>query len=203
MEISRERPIAGQLRAWKAGDAKNPDFFAPPLYGRLRRLAASLLRAERPGHTLPATAVVHEVWLRLSGREIVWRDRRHFLGLVARLMRQVLVDHARCRQCIKRGGKWQRVHWEEALGVAADRPASWVALDDALTTLERRDPLKAALVELRFFAGFSLEETAEILAISRPTAVRHWRQARAWLFLELGSPAEDSSAVGVPHEVGS
>jgi len=163
----------------------------PLVYDELRRIALGLGRRERSGHTLQATALVHEAYLQLFGQKglqlsgIEWRDRRHFLACAARLMRHILVDHARRRNALKRGGDVVRVALDDDLDGAEGLSPLVVAVDDALRTLEELDPRATRVVELRFFAGLTLEEAADALGVSRKTVVREWRKARAWLAAEL------------------
>lgn len=166
----------------------------PLVHGELRRIARGCLRQERPDHTLQATALVNEAFLRLVDvRQVSWRDRAHFLAMAARLMRRILVDFARTRHAAKRGGDAVRVSLAEAHGLA-DRPGhDLVALDEALSALAVRDARKARVVELRFFAGLSVEETALVLEVSRDTVLRDWRLARAWLTRELLEPGSGAS----------
>ncbi len=156
-------------------------------YHELRQLARRYLLTERLDHTLQPTALVHEAYLRLStGRVADWQDRRHFFNLAAREMRRVLVDHARGHNAVRRGGAVQRVLLEEgAASAAVELDTDLVALDDALAALAAVDPRKAQVVELRFFAGMTIAETAELLEISEVTVVREWRIAKAWLYREL------------------
>ncbi|OFW27346.1 MAG: hypothetical protein A3H97_10895 [Acidobacteria bacterium RIFCSPLOWO2_02_FULL_65_29] len=156
------------------------------VYDELRRLAGAFMRRERPGQTLQATALVHEAYLRLAGAGTPWTDRQHFIGIAARSMRQILVDRARARGAQKRWAGMDRVSITEALVVAASEDAMLPALDDALIRLEALDPEQARIVELRYFVGLSIEETAEALGISPATVKRRWALARAWLFRELG-----------------
>jgi RNA polymerase sigma factor (TIGR02999 family) len=161
----------------------------PLVHGELRRIARGCLRQERPNHTLQATALVNEAFLRLVDvNQISWRDRAHFLAMAARLMRRILVDFARTRHAAKRGGDAVRVSLVEARGIAARPGHDLVALDEALSALAVRDARKARVVELRFFAGLSVEETALVLEVSRDTVLRDWRLARAWLTRELLQP---------------
>jgi len=162
---------------------------APLVYDELRRLAAAYMRRERPGQTLQATALVHEAYLRLAGAGTPWRDKRHFVGIAARSMRQILVERARARGAQKRWAELDRVSLTDALAVAADPAGALPALDDALTRLEQIDPEQARIVELRYFAGLSIEETADVLGISPATLKRRWALARAWLFRDLSGPA--------------
>ncbi len=162
---------------------------APLVYDELRRLAAAYMRRERPGQTLQATALVHEAYLRLAGAGTPWRDKRHFVGIAARSMRQILVERARARGAQKRWAELDRVSLTDALAVAADPAGTLPALDDALTRLEQIDPEQARIVELRYFAGLSIDETADALGISPATLKRRWALARAWLFRDLSGPA--------------
>jgi len=152
------------------------------VYEELRRLAHQCIRRERPGHTLQTSALLNEAYLRLvDQKNIHWQDRAHFFGIAARLMRQVLVDYARKRGYAKRGGDAHRVPLDEAMIVSAERAADVVALDDALKSLAEIDPRQSQIVELRFFGGLSIEETAEVLAVSPGTVMRDWTLAKAWL----------------------
>jgi RNA polymerase sigma-70 factor, ECF subfamily len=158
----------------------------PLLYAELRRLASYYLRQERGNHTLQATALVHEAYLRLvDQREIHWKDRSQVMGIAAHLMRRVLIDYSRSHQAAKRGGDANRVFLEEATIVSKTRPADVVALDEALNRLAEIDPQQARLVELRFFGGLSIEETAGVLEVSPATVKRNWSVAKAWLAREL------------------
>jgi RNA polymerase sigma factor (TIGR02999 family) len=156
------------------------------VYNELRRLAAAHLRREAPGQTLQATALVHEVYLRLADAGTPWHDERHFVGIAARSMRQILVDRARARGAHKRWAGLNRVSLTESLALAADPVAMLPALDEALKRLEDVDPEQARIVELRFFAGLTVEEAADALGMSPATLKRRWSLARAWLFRELG-----------------
>ena len=179
--------VTALLRAWRSGDQGAGDDLLPLVYGELRRRAARCLERERPDHTLQPTALVHEAYLRLVDQaQAGWQDRAHFFAIAARLMRQILVDHARRRHSAKRGGRAQPLAIELAGDLAAaGEPPDLIALDDALTALAAFDPDGARLIELRFFGGLSLDETAEALGVSRPTVVRRWRAVRAWLYGEL------------------
>jgi RNA polymerase sigma factor (TIGR02999 family) len=157
----------------------------PAVYNELRRLAAAYMRRERPGQTLQATALVHEAFLRLAGAGQPWKDRNHFLGIAARSMRQILVERARARGAQKRWAGLDRVSLTESLVRGAEEDAMLPALDEALTRLEQLDPEQARIVELRYFAGLGIEETADALGISPATLKRRWALARAWLFREL------------------
>ena len=159
---------------------------APLVYDELRRLAAGFMRGERPGQTLQATALVHEAYLRLAGAGTPWHDRRHFVGIAARSMRQILIERARARGAQKRWGGMDRVPLTEALAGGADEDAMLPALDEALSRLEQIDAEQARIVELRYFVGLGIEETADALGMSPATLKRRWSLARAWLFRELG-----------------
>jgi RNA polymerase sigma factor (TIGR02999 family) len=165
------------------------DELAPLVYDELRRLAAAYMRRERPGQTLQATALVHEAYLRLAGAGTPWTDKHHFVGIAARSMRQILVERARARGAQKRWAGLNRVTLTDALAAAADPEGMLPALDEALTRLEAIDAEQARIVELRYFAGLSIEETADALRISPATLKRRWALARAWLFRELGGGA--------------
>ena len=155
----------------------------PLVYAELRRLAAGYLRRERPGHTLQPTALVNEAYLRLVDQSHVhWQNRAHFLGVAAQMMRRILVDHARGQRAEKRGGEIQKLSLDENIDVSGERAADLVALDEALERLAELDPQKSRIVELRFFGGLSVEETAEVLGVSAPTVKRQWRMAKAWLY---------------------
>ena len=158
---------------------------APRVYDELRRLAAAYMRRERPGQTLQPTALVHEVYLRLAGAGTPWRDERHFVGIAARSMRQILVERARARGAQKRWADLDRVSLTESLVHATAEDAMLPALDEALGRLEQLDPEQAKIVELRYFAGLGIEEAAAALDISPATLKRRWSLARAWLFREL------------------
>ncbi len=180
-----EATITDLLQAWSAGDRDAAAAALPRFYGELRRIAGGYFRQERPGHTLQATAIVHEAYLRLAADSgIEWQSRGHFVGTVANLMRRILVDHARRRGAVKRGGEARRVTLAEAEALAT-RPLDLVELDDALTDLAKIDAQKARIVELKFFGGLTIEETAEHLGIAPKTVVREWRRAKAWLLGRL------------------
>jgi RNA polymerase sigma factor (TIGR02999 family) len=173
------------LDAAAAGDPQAADQLLPLVYAELRRLAASLLRQEPPGQTLQPTALVHEAYLRLVGAadERGWNSRGHFFGAAAAAMRRILVESARRKNRVKHGGERQRVDMEDVAEgiVAPGLPDDILALDEALDRLARQEPAAVQVVQLHFFAGLPIEEAAEVLAISRATAYRHWAYARAWL----------------------
>jgi RNA polymerase sigma-70 factor (ECF subfamily) len=163
---------------------------AVEVYDELRRLAGAYMRRERPGQTLQATALVHEAYLRLAGAGTPWTDRQHFLGIAARSMRQILVERARARGAAKRWGGLNRVSLNETLVGAAQEDDMLPALDEALSRLEELDPEQAKIVELRYFVGLGIEETADALGMSPATLKRRWALARAWLFRELGGSGQ-------------
>jgi RNA polymerase sigma factor (TIGR02999 family) len=173
------------LEDWSSGDQSVPDKLMPLVYDELRRLAHLYMRREKPGHTLQTSALVHEAYVRLVDQNnIQWESRSHFFGIAARLMRQILVDQARRRNA-KRGGGAIRVSLNEATTVPQEQSASVMALDEALKNLEKTDPRKSRIVELRFFGGMSIEETAEALNVSPGTVMRDWTFTRAWLQKEM------------------
>ena len=177
------------LSAIEQGDPSAAEQLLPLVYDELRQLAAQRLARERPGQTLQATALVHEAYLRLVGEEEArhWDSRGHFFAAAAEAMRRILVDGARRRGAEKRGARLGRIDLPELAETAADEPVDLLALDEALGRLEALHPQKAQVVKLRFFAGCTLEETAQALGIARATAQRHWAFARAWLFGQLHS----------------
>ncbi len=188
MHTTDRGAITSLLRDWNAGDAGAAEEVLPLVYDELRRIAASYFHRERMGHTLQATAVVHEAYVRLvedSGVE--WQNRAHFIGRIAHMMRHILVDHARERQADKRGGKARRVTLLEAER-AADRPPDLLELDQALCGLAKLDPKKASIVEMRFFGGLTIPEVAEVFETSPSSVFRQWRQAKTWLYRELTAP---------------
>jgi RNA polymerase sigma factor (TIGR02999 family) len=178
------------LRAWSNGQEGALERLMPLIEAELRRLARSYMTRERRGHTLQPTALINEAFLRLTGaRRVQWQDRAHFLGISARLMRRVLVDHARTRGYHKRGGGAQRVALDEALAATPGPDLDVVALDRALEQLAAVDVRKSRVIELRFFGGLSVEETAEVLHVSPDTVKRDWRLAKLWLLRELEGDA--------------
>lgn len=182
--VGRNSPqhVTQLLVAWSSGDQAARDELMPLVYEELRRLAHHYLRRERPGHTLQTSALVNEAFLRLVDQtNIQWQNRAHFFGIAARLMRQILVDYARRQRYAKRGGDAQRVQLDESIIVSPERAAEVVALDDALKSLAKIDPRQSEIVELRFFGGLSIEETADVLAVSPGTVMRDWTLAKAWL----------------------
>jgi RNA polymerase sigma factor (TIGR02999 family) len=179
--------VTGLLQAWGGGDPAALDRLVPIVYDELRRQAQRYLRRENPGHTLQTTALVHEAYLRLvDQREARWQNRAQFFGVAAQAMRRILVDHARRHQAAKRGGSAIQVPYEEDAMAAVASDVDLVSLDDALTRLAALDAQQARVVELRYFTGLGIEETAEALGISPATVKREWAMARAWLKRELG-----------------
>ncbi|HEV8484457.1 MAG TPA: sigma-70 family RNA polymerase sigma factor [Blastocatellia bacterium] len=174
------------LVAWRNGDQDARDELMALVYQELHRLAHQYMSRERPGHTLQTSALVNEAFLRLAGqRDVQWQNRAHFIGIAGQMMRRILVDYARNRGYAKRGGGACQVSLDEELIVSEERSADVVALDDALESLARLDERKSRLVELRFFGGLSIEETAEVLGVSPGTVMRDWTLAKAWLRREM------------------
>ena len=181
-----ETDVSTLLRAWSKGDQSALDRLAPIVYDELRRLAGHYLRGERTGHSLQATALVNEAYLRLVDyKRMRWENRAHFFAVSAQLMRRILVDHAR-RHNLKRGGGLPHVALDDTAIVGDARSEDLVVLDAAMQALAQIDPRKAQVVELRFFGGLSVEETAEVLKVSPVTVMRDWSTARAWLYREMG-----------------
>lgn len=182
-------PPGGQvtefLRAWSDGDRAALDSLTPIVYEELHRLAGRYMKGERAGHSLQTTALVNEAYMRLVDyKNMKWQNRAHFFAVSAQLMRRILVDHAR-RRNLKRGGGVQHVSLDQTAMVGSERAADLVALDDAMNLLGKLDPRKVQVVEMRFFGGLSVEETAEVLKVSAPTVMRDWSTAKAWLYREL------------------
>jgi RNA polymerase sigma factor (TIGR02999 family) len=185
MGITASQNVTQMLLAWGEGDEAARDALIPVVYQHLHRIARQYLRRERAGHTLQTTALINEAYLRLVEQSVPWQNRNHFFGIAARLMRQILVDHARARQRLKRGENPHQI----SLTAAGDTPeqgADLLALNEALETLAQVDPQRAEIVELRFFGGLTIDETAQVMHVSTPTVERGWRAARAWLQTELG-----------------
>ncbi len=181
--------ITDLLKDWNVGDSGAAEEVLPLVYDELRGIAASYFQRERRGHTLQATAIVHEAYVRLvEDSGIEWHNRAHFIGRIAHMMRHILVDHARERLAAKRGGKAQRVTLLEA-EPEAGRPPDLLELDDALCDLAKLDPEKASIVELRFFGGLTIPEVAEVFETSPSTVFRQWRQAKTWLYRQLSGAA--------------
>ena len=192
MTTEAPQEITQLLLAWGQGDQAALAQLTPLVEAELHRLAAGYMRREPAGHVLQTTALVNEAYLRLiDQRRVQWRNRAHFFGVAARLMRRILVDFARAQQYQKRGGAATRVSFDEALAVSREREADLVALDDALTALAALDARKSRVVELRFFGGLSVAETAEVLKVSTDTVLRDWSTAKAWLYRELAKVARN------------
>lgn len=185
MGSSSSDQVTQLLHDWGEGNQAARDELLPLVYDELRRLAGSYLRRERPGHTLQTTALVHEAYLRLINQNMGWQNRAHFFGIAAQLMRRILVDHARGQHYAKRGGDQKKFALDEALDLAQAEDSNLVALDEALTSLAAFDPQQSRIVELRFFGGLTIEETAQVLGVSDSTVERGWTFARAWLLREL------------------
>jgi RNA polymerase sigma-70 factor, ECF subfamily len=178
--------VTRMLQDWSAGDPSAADRLLPVVYGELRRLAAGCLRRERTGHTLQPTALVNEAWMKLAGQDAPWQNRAHFLGVAAGAMRRILVDHARRRHAQKRGGGDLRVTLTDGVAASASGgDVDLVLLDGALERLAALDARQARMVTMRFFAGLTVEETAEALGVSEKTVKRDWAAAKAWLRREL------------------
>ncbi|HEX6184232.1 MAG TPA: sigma-70 family RNA polymerase sigma factor [Pyrinomonadaceae bacterium] len=179
------------LRDWSGGDARAPERLMPFVYDELRRLARSFLARERDGHTLQPTALVNEAYLRLVDQtRVEWQNRAHFYGIASRMMRRVLIDHARAHVTAKRGGGAVRLSLEDVQLPAGQRAASLVALDEALGRLAEVDARKSRVVEMRFFGGMSDEEIAASLGVTTRTVLRDWKKARLWLYRELSEGSE-------------
>ena len=180
------KDISKLLRAWSDGDQSALNRLTPIVYNELRRLAHRYMERERPGHTLQTTALVNEAYIRLVDyKRMQWQDRAHFFAVSAQVMRRILVDHARSHN-IKRGRGVQHVTLDEVAIMIGDRTGDFAALDEALNELARLDPRKVQIIEMRFFGGLSVEETAEVLKVSAATVRRDWSIAKLWLYRELG-----------------
>lgn len=186
MPTPSDSEVTRLLLAWRAGDSGALARLVPMVHAELRRLAHQRMRGERRGQTLQTTALVNEAYIRLVGaRDIAWQNRAHFLAVCAHVMRRILVDAGRARRSARRGGDVVHLHLEEWLAPATERQPDVVALDDALTELATTDPRRSSVVELRYFGGLSVEETAEVLSLSRQTVIRDWNAAKLWLLRAL------------------
>jgi RNA polymerase sigma-70 factor (ECF subfamily) len=186
MAAPSRREITQWLASCKGGDSEALERLLPFVYDELHRQAVRFFRRERAGHTLQPTALVNEVYLRLVNQdEVNWQNRAQFFALAAHMMRRILVSHARSRRAAKRGGSDQRITLDEGVAVAPERDLNLLALDEALKRLEAIDSEKSRMVELRFFSGLSVEETAEVMGVSPRTIDRKWRTAKAWLHREI------------------
>jgi RNA polymerase sigma factor (TIGR02999 family) len=178
------------LHNWSNGDKSALEELMPLVYGELRRLAAAYLRRERPNHTLQSTALVHEAFMKLvNQQEVHWQSRAHFFAIAAQMIRRILVDYARSQHAEKRGSGAVKLELDAALAVPLKTDVDLVMLNDALDRLAELDPRQSRIVELRFFAGLSIEETAEVMQLSPATIKREWTSARAWLFREISRTA--------------
>ena len=177
--------LTALLVEWREGDQAALGRLIPLVYDQLRRIAHRYVQRERDGHTLQTSALVNEAYLRLADQNVVWQNRSHFFAVTARVMRHILIDHARRRRYAKHGGDAQQVSIDEAAVMSLERAAELIALEEALDELAQLDQRKSRVVELRYFGGLSLEETAEALDISLMTVRRDWRAAKAWLYRRL------------------
>jgi len=182
------------LADWGKGDRSALDKLLPLVHSELRRIAQRQMSQERPGHTLQATALVNEAYLKLAGQQgFDWQNRAHFFAVCAQVMRHILIDHARAHARDKRGGGAVKVSLNDALVVADDQAGHFIALDEALRVLERLDPQKGKIVELRYFGGLSVDEAAEVMNISPRTVRREWQRAKAWLYRMMTEGIEDET----------
>ena len=193
--MARMKTTTGQVTQllidWGNGDKSALDQLIPLVYGELRRLARYYMRRERAGGTLQTTALANEAYMRLIDQKNVrWQNRAHFFGIASQLMRRILIDQARKRHNAKRGGDLRKVPLDEAAVVSQGRAADLIALDEALTSLEAIDERKSRVVELRFFGGLNIEETAEVLSVSPATVQREWSMAKAWLYREISEETD-------------
>jgi RNA polymerase sigma factor (TIGR02999 family) len=187
MNEAQSGEITQLLVAWSHGEETALEMLTPIIYGELRRLAQCYMRQERADHTLQSTAVVHEAFIRLIDQNVEWKSRAHFFAIAAKMMRRILVDHARAKSTSKRGAGMPRVAIDEQAMESQERNVDLVALDEALEHLAKIDPQRSRIVELRYFGGLSNEESANILGISPATVQRQWSGAKAWLYRELSS----------------
>ena len=190
MHQEPSNPVTQLLQRWRAGDADALEALMPLVYDELRRLAHHYLRRERSDHTLQSTALVHEAYMRLAGQSPPqWQNRAHFFGIAAHIMRQILVEYARSRDAAKRGGSAPRLVLDESMALSQNQDVDLIALDNALQELTELDTQQGRIVELRFFAGLTIEDTSEVLGISPATVKRDWVTARAWLFRAMTGEA--------------
>lgn len=194
MDASSPNEITRQLVAWSKGDAAALEQLIPAVYQELRGMADRYLRSEGAGHSLQPTALVHEAYLRLIDQtQVQWQNRAHFFGVAATLMRRILLDHAKAKHRGKRGGTAHRLSLDEAANYTHERAAELIALDDALQSLAQLDERKSRVVELRYFGGLTVEETAQVLRVSPQTVLRDWNLAKAWLYQQLNQSDEAAS----------
>jgi RNA polymerase sigma factor (TIGR02999 family) len=197
--VPSSHDVTLMLQAWTAGDQSALEKLTPLVEAELRRLAHHYLARERSDHTLQTTALINEAWLRLiDWKQVSWQNRSHFFGVSARLIRYILVGFARTRKQHKRGGRAQHVSLDDAAAVSVDRSDDLVALDEALRALARYDPRKCQIVELRFFGGLSVNETAEVMRLSPITIIREWNKAKTWLNQELNPEPYDGARTVAP-----
>lgn len=189
LTIPDHQAVTRLLRQLGCGDKQAFDELMPVVYGQLRKLASRCLVSERPDHTLRATALVHEAYLRLAGSNVAWQDRAHFYAVAARVMRHILVDHAKAHKRQKRGGGVEHLTLDETVLVSPEVPSGLLELDQALERLSGQDSRKGQIIELLFFGGLTYEETASVLGISSATVHRELRLAKAWLYRELARTA--------------
>ena len=194
MPTPSPQEVTQLLAAWGKGDRSALDQLLPLVHSELRRIAQRQMSQERPGHTLQATALVNEAYLKLAGQQgFDWQNRAHFFAVCAQVMRHILIDHARAHARDKRGGGAVKVSLNDALVVADDQASHFIALDEALRRLESLDPQKGKIVELRYFGGLSVEEAAEVMNISPRTVRREWQRAKAWLYRMMTEGTEDET----------
>jgi len=193
MQIKSSQEITHLLVAWSDGDESALEQLAPLIHAELHRLAHAYMRREQPGHLLQTSALINEAYIRLiDWKNVRWQNRAHFFGVAAQLMRRILVDFARDKQYLKRGGGALQVSLSEAATFVMQRSVDFVALDEALTALGDFDQRKVRVVEMRFFAGLSVEEVARVLEVSEETVLRDWRLAKVWLLRQLQGETVDS-----------
>jgi RNA polymerase sigma-70 factor (ECF subfamily) len=194
MPTPSPQEVTQLLADWGKGDRSALDKLFPLVQSELRRIAQRQMSQERPGHTLQATALVNEAYLKLAGQQgFDWQNRAHFFAVCAQVMRHILIDHARAHARDKRGGGAVKVSLNDALIVAEDQAAHFIALDEALRVLERLDPQKGKIVELRYFGGLSIEEAGEVMNVSPRTVRREWQRAKAWLYRMMTEGIEDET----------
>ena len=195
MALDSTQEITLMLKAWSSGDQAAREKLIAAVYDELRQIAGQYLRRERPHHTLQATALANEAYLKLIDlSEVTWQDRAHFFAVAAQVMRHILVDYARQQGAEKRGGGLQKLTLEAAVSLASERDLDLLALDEALAQLARFDPQQSQVVELRFFGGLSIEETAAVMGLSPATIKREWTLAKAWLHQRLSEGLSGGSA---------
>lgn len=188
--MSAPQEFTDLLLNWRNGDKSALDAMTPVLYAELRKLARHLLAVERPDHTLQPTALVHEAYIRLvDQRSVDWKNRAHFMGMAATMMRRILINHAKAHKAAKREGYADAITLDDALGVFTNPQVDLLDLDHSLDRLSELDPQQGKVVELRYFGGLSIEETAEVMGISTATVKREWGTARLWLIQQLEGPA--------------